>query len=100
MPTLSSDQTAVLCSKCGGTGFYCMGTLNGSPFSTTGFTCFPCNGTGWIIKSKRRKKAVCPLCNLKQYLDENGVIEPHAFMTKMTDGSWSAVDCSTRFSKE
>lgn len=35
------------CGKCSETGFYCMGVNNGRPYSSTGFDCFSCNGTGY-----------------------------------------------------
>ena len=40
------------CGKCFGTGFYCMGTLNGKPYSHTGFTCYPCGGAGWFLSTR------------------------------------------------
>lgn len=48
---LPSNEAAVLCSKCDGTGFYCMGTRNGVPYSKTGFDCYTCGATGWKILS-------------------------------------------------
>jgi len=46
---IDADHAATPCDKCAGTGFYCMGTENGRPYSQTGFTCYPCDGTGWKI---------------------------------------------------
>ena len=34
------------CLKCGGTGRWCLGIINGKPFSNTGFDCWSCDGTG------------------------------------------------------
>lgn len=71
-PAVDEFHTTSQCSKCGGTGFYCQGILDGRPISNTGFTCFPCNGTGWIVRWKRgAKKAFW--ANVKPVvLDENG----------------------------
>lgn len=58
-PQVDDDHSAHLCGKCNGTGFYCMGMLDGRPYSRTGFTCHPCAGTGWRVRIKRgRKQAV------------------------------------------
>ena len=46
--------TVCKCCKCGGTGVYAMWVENGRPASTTGTTCYPCNGTGW--KYRKAKK--------------------------------------------
>lgn len=40
------------CPKCGGNGFYCMGVINGEPYSHTGFICYGCGGAGWIIVAR------------------------------------------------
>ena len=46
-----------ICSKCNGTGKYCMGIENGRPYSRTGFTCYPCHGTGYVgTKSKKQHR--------------------------------------------
>jgi hypothetical protein len=55
-PKVDEFHQACQCSKCGGTGFYCQGTHNGTPVSNTGFTCFSCNGTGWRVSWKRGAK--------------------------------------------
>lgn len=45
-----------VCTKCNGTGFYCMGYINGQPYSQTGFTCYKCAGKGYTEKKKRVSK--------------------------------------------
>jgi hypothetical protein len=30
-----------------------MGTINGRPYSQTGFSCYTCHGRGWVIRRKR-----------------------------------------------
>ena len=56
MPEVDEFHTAHECSKCGGTGFYCMGVENGRPYSRTGFRCYGCGGTGWKVTWKRGAK--------------------------------------------
>lgn len=41
------------CSKCNGTGLYVMWTENGKAMSTTGTTCYKCNGKGWTPKKTK-----------------------------------------------
>lgn len=48
------------CPKCGGTGFFCLGIENDAPISNTGFDCFKCEGSGWVIPQPRRRR--CPGC--------------------------------------
>jgi hypothetical protein len=43
-----------VCSKCGGSGKYIMAMVDGRPWSTTGTTCWKCDGSEWV-KSKRAK---------------------------------------------
>jgi len=57
VPTLDDKHEAVPCMKCSGTGFFCLGILNGQPYSNTGFTCWRCNGTGYFIHTKKVEKA-------------------------------------------
>lgn len=52
-PETDDRHTARQCSKCGGTGFYCQGVVNGKPVSNTGFKCYGCDGTGWKVAWKR-----------------------------------------------
>jgi hypothetical protein len=42
------------CSKCGGSGFWCLGWDGDRPISNTGLKCFPCNGTGYIVRRHRK----------------------------------------------
>ena len=77
-----------LCLKCNGTGFYCMGTENGKPYSHTGFECYPCHGTGWKLPNKRIKKDLCPTCGLKFETEHT-----HSFIHKLMDGSYGPVPC-------
>ena len=56
-PLTGEDEIAFECLKCGGTGFFCMGTENGRPFSLTGFDCYPCAGTGWMVESVEKHEA-------------------------------------------
>ena len=74
------------CGKCGGTGFYCNGVVNGNPTSNTGFDCYSCHGTGWIIPKPRPK--TCPVCGLK-WLD---IHEPHTF-NSVYDGADHIITC-------
>ena len=46
-------HTCKQCNKCGGTGFYCMGVMDGRPYSYTGFACNKCGGKGWQIRTKK-----------------------------------------------
>ncbi len=46
-------ENTEVCPKCNGTGFYCMGYVNGQPYSQTGFDCFKCGSAGYIEKKKR-----------------------------------------------
>lgn len=65
-----------LCNKCSGTGLYVMEVRNGRPWSRTGTTCWGCDGHGWRVPTKRRKR--CPKCNmLTHWVD--GKPEPHDF---------------------
>ena len=48
-PACEPGYKADPCWKCSGTGFFCMGTNNGSPYSLTGFDCYPCGATGYKI---------------------------------------------------
>ena len=41
------------CSKCGGNGMYIMWIENGKAHSTTGTTCYKCNGKGWTPKKTK-----------------------------------------------
>lgn len=68
-----------LCPKCSGTGFYCMGVINGNPFSYTGFVCYGCNGSGWKEIKPRKKYAICPRCDCKILAE--GVENGHILMT-------------------
>ena len=52
-PACEPGYKAEPCWKCSGTGFYCMGTENGKPYSLTGFDCHPCNGTGYKVRKDR-----------------------------------------------
>lgn len=75
-PEAPEGYTVVMCWKCSGTGFFCMGTNNGKPYSLTGFDCWPCNGTGWRTRRKPRKLGVCPTCSHKiEKVD--GRLPPH-----------------------
>lgn len=76
------------CSKCGGTGFYCMGLENGNPFSRTGFVCYPCNGTGWIERKPKRKR--CKRCGLLFPSDQ---LSSHQFRRVTADGEVLLVTC-------
>ncbi len=53
----ASTHKCMPCTKCGGTGFYCMGTLDGQPYSYTGFACRPCGGRGWKLRVLPGKRA-------------------------------------------
>jgi hypothetical protein len=55
-PEVDEFHTCRQCSKCGGTGFYCQGVVNGRPVSNTGFACYSCRGTGWQVSWKRGMK--------------------------------------------
>lgn len=56
-PTIKPQPTNTkVCNKCNGTGFYCMGYVNGQPFSQTGFVCYSCNGDGYKPIKKRLTK--------------------------------------------
>lgn len=57
-PAAPEGMEAVPCWKCNGTGFYCMGTVNGVPYSYTGYVCFPCGGEGWRYRKTRPAKKV------------------------------------------
>ena len=66
------------CSKCGGTGFYCMGVLDGNPYSHTGFKCYGCNGLGWKPVKSKRKFVTCKCCG-SNVQDIN--LERHSIVT-------------------
>ena len=87
---LKPAPNARVCNKCGGTGFYCMGTINDQPYSHTGFDCHPCHGTGWKLPKgqKRVRKVACPTCGLRLELGE-----PHGFMKRCDDGAWRTDPC-------
>lgn len=57
-PTATSKP----CPKCSGSGFFCLGVVNGEPQSNTGFDCYKCHGTGWVTPAPRRQR--CPKCGL------------------------------------
>ena len=58
-PKINSEyQTVHECLKCAGTGFFCLGVLDGVPYSNTGFDCHKCGGQGWIVRNKRGAKKV------------------------------------------
>ena len=85
-PKLVDNQTCHVCNKCGGTGFYCMGVLNGQPYSHTGFTCYGCKGLGWVVKKKIVKKAICPRCGIKFPVDS---LDKHEFYSsRQNDGKF------------
>lgn len=45
--------TYATCGKCGGTGKYSMGVMNGRPYSLTGFVCLSCRGLGYRPRKRR-----------------------------------------------
>ena len=54
-PQTTDAEVAVPCWKCGGTGFWCKGVLNGKrPYSNTGFVCWACNGAGYKVVARAR----------------------------------------------
>ena len=42
------------CSVIGGVRVWCRGTVNGQPFSNTGFNCWTCSNTG--VRGERRER--------------------------------------------
>lgn len=50
------NETATMCTQCSGTGFWCKHIENGKPFSTTGFDCYHCGGSGWCERKPRGKR--------------------------------------------
>jgi DnaJ-class molecular chaperone len=61
-----------VCPKCEGSGLYCMGTLDGRPFSPTGTTCWKCNGTGRIVSVSSCRWIKCKVCGRRVYEKSEG----------------------------
>lgn len=89
---IPSDSYLARCGKCGGNGKYVMAVINGQPWSATGTQCFGCGGAGWVVKRKPAKKATCPICGIRQPLDENGDIVTHGYIEQVGD-SFEMVMC-------
>ena len=58
-PLATSERSVEICTKCYGTGAFCLGLLNGKPYSNTGFTCYRCSGSGYIVKTIVPTCAIC-----------------------------------------
>lgn len=84
-PQAPEGFTVALCGKCSGNGKYVMAVINGAPWSATGTTCYNCHGKGWIIRRKPQKKAICPVCGIRQPVDENGNIKEHSYIRPVND---------------
>lgn len=57
-PKTDDNHIAYQCRKCGGTGVYATMVLDGRPYSPTGTTCWACNGRGWQIRRKPRRRGL------------------------------------------